>query len=87
MKTRSLSATVLLLLVALTLGFEALLPASAQTPSPTPTLTATPSNPGDTLVIDLGDFFSPDLVAGAAIGTSGNPQFLYCAISIENGIP
>ena len=85
MRTRSLSATILLLLVALTLGFEVLLPASAQTPTPTPTLTGTPTNPGDTLVLDLGDFFSPDLVAGVSIGTSGNPQYLICAIQIRDG--
>ncbi len=85
MKSRSLSTITLLLLITLALSLEALSPAAAQTEMPTPTLTATPDDPGATLIIDLGDFFSPDLVAGASIGTSGNRPFLDCATNITNG--
>lgn len=83
MKNRSLSTITLLLLITLTLSFEALWPASAQTATPTPT--GTPDDPGATLVVDLGDLFSPDLIAGASIGTSGNRPFLTCSMSITNG--
>lgn len=86
MKAHSWSATLLLLLVTVTLGFETAFDVSAQTSTPTPTRTATPTNPNDTLEIDLGDDFSPDLVADISIGTAGNPQSLECGIDISNGV-
>ncbi len=101
MNKRALGTISLLLLAAVGGAFQASAQTATPTVSPTPTVTltpngtatrapfptrtATPTNLNDTLEIDLGDDFSPDLVAAVGIGTGGQRQFLNCAVEVQGG--
>ncbi|MBX3062283.1 MAG: SUMF1/EgtB/PvdO family nonheme iron enzyme [Anaerolineae bacterium] len=84
--------TLALLLIMTALIGSSLQPTAAATATRTRTRTAqathtsTPDNLDQTLVVDLGDDFSPDLVADVSIGTIGIEAVVYCAINISNGV-
>ncbi len=102
MRSRLLTWTSTLLAIAMLAAFQTLIAAAqaTRTPSPTPTgtltltpgqtqiptRTPTPTGPNDTLEIDLGDDFSPDLVADISIGTTGQRAFLNCGLNIVDGV-